>query len=211
MVSDQTDMETSVQVSDVLQEMMVKSEAVAAGWRDNDLPEGALLGESEVQGQQVRWKKQKSMVRAGNVPLPERFVAFDRTGAMSMLPTAQMARMLSKPRADDPSVRAFHTHSGGKTAATCSICPPPKEPIAQTCEFCLERTGNAVRKVFYSETAYRVHHKNLHPEEFDNLERNIERAERRAQIEAQQKVADAMMAMAQAPRLGRPPKEKTED
>lgn len=190
------DMQVALETADVLQDMMAKAEVLAAGYRDNSLPEGALLGEMELQGQQVKWKKQKSMVRSGNTPLPERFEAFDRDGRSSMLPTAQMGRMLSKPRADALGERAFHTHTRGMTATMCKICPEPKQPIEQTCQFCLGRTAGRLRKVFYDETDLYIHETRLHPDELASRERQIERAERNAQIEAQQRVAEAMMAMA---------------
>lgn len=190
-------MDLQVEQADVLQNMMAQVD-MSAAYRDQSVPEGALLGETELQGQQVRWKKQKSMVRAGATPLPERFEAFDRAGNSSMLPTAQMGRMLSKMRSDAPSERAFHTHTRGMTRESCPICPAPRTPIAESCDFCFERTGGKLAKKFYSESEAYAHKTRLHPEEFANLERMIDRAERAAQIEAQMRVADAMLAMAQS-------------
>ena len=197
MVTEQSATELQQEQADVLGEMLAQAD-IAASYRDQSIPEGALLGEADIPGQQVRWKKPKSMVHAGNVPLPERFVAYDRDGVASMLPTAQMGRMLSKPRADDPSTRAFHTHSGGITQATCRICPEAPAYIEQSCEFCLERTHGAVHKKFRNETdAYR-HKASFHPDELANLERMTERAERQAEIATNRALAEAMMAMARA-------------
>ena len=196
---DATQMNTAVESADLLQDLIANAASVADGYRDPSIPEGALLGETTgLAGEQVRWKKQKSMVHAGAVPLPERFEAFDKFGHNSMLPTAQMSRMLSKPRADSPGERAFHTHTRGTTRQSCSICPEPKSPIEQTCEFCLERTAGAVTKVFYRENDVYSHKRGFHPQEFEAQERILDRAERRAQIEAQQSVAEAMLAMAQS-------------
>lgn len=183
--------------ADVLGDMLAKAD-IAAAYRDQSIPEGALLGETELPGQMVKWKKPKSMVRSGNTPLPERFEAYDRDGNVSMLPTAQMGRMLSKPRADDPRARAFHTHSRGLTRETCQVCPPPKEPIEQTCEVCLDSTHGAVRKVFYSEAAAYTHKMRLHPDELASIERTTERAQRQAELDTQRQLAEAMMAMARA-------------
>ena len=197
MVAQQTSTELQQEQADVLSDMLEKVD-VAAAYRDQSIPEGTLLGETELQGQQVRWKKQKSMVHSGNTPLPERFEAFDRDGVASMLPTAQMGRMLSKPRADDTSVRAFHTHSRGVTRETCKTCPANAVFIEQTCEFCVERTHGAVYKKFRNETdAYR-HKTMFHPDELANLERMTERAERQAEIETNRALAEAMMEMARA-------------
>ncbi len=183
--------------ADVLGDMLEKAD-VAAAYRDSSIPEGTLIAEGEIQGQQVKWKKPKSMVRAGNTPLPERFEAYDRDGVLSLLPTAQMSRMLSKPRADDPNTRAFHTHSRGMTRETCKVCPEAPTYIAQTCEFCLERTHGAVRKHFTKESdAYR-HSQTFHPEELAALERATERAERQAELDTNRQLAAAMMEMAKA-------------
>jgi hypothetical protein len=202
MVSEE-DMGTAIEAADTLQDLMAMADTISSGQRDTSIPEGSTLGETELQGQQVRWKKQKSMVHSGDTPLPERFKAFDTFGNTSMLPTAQMGRMLSKMRADDKTTRAFHTHTRGMTSASCTICPTPKEPISETCEFCLERTNGAVRKVFRSETDAYAHKTRLHPEEFANLERMQERAERAESLAAQREIAatqerlaEAMMAMA---------------
>jgi hypothetical protein len=183
--------------ADVLQDMMAKAETMAAGYRDNDIPEGELLGEAELQGQQVKWKKPKSMVRSGNTPLPERFEAFDRFGKLRMLPTAQMGRMLSKPAADSPGVRAFHTHSRGATRADCKICPPPKVPIEETCQFCLDRSGGTFRKKFYTEGDAFTHKSLFHELSFAAFERAQERAERAAAAETQTRLANAMILLAQ--------------
>ena len=189
--------ETQIEVSDVLQDMMAQAD-VAAAYRDLSIPEGALIGEAVgPAGEQVKWKKQSSMVKAGNTPLPERFEAYDRNGGLSLLPTAQMSRMLSKTRADDATARAFHTHTRGLTRATCQICPEPKTPIAQTCEFCKERNGGKAVKVFYKESDLLAHERYFHPLESESRDATIERAERRADREAQKQIADAMVALAQ--------------
>lgn len=191
------EMQTGIEVADVLQDMMASAD-IAASYRDPSIPEGTVLGESiGPAGEQVKWKKPSSMVKAGNTSLPERFEAYDRDGNVSSLPTAQMSRMLSKTRADDQSVRAFHTHTRGMTRETCRICPDPKTPIAQTCEFCKERANGRVVKVFYKESDLLAHERYYHPLESESRDSAIERAERRADREAQQKVADAMVALAQ--------------
>lgn len=197
MTTEQAQIQLQQEQADVLGGMLEKA-SLAAAYRDQSAQEGALLGEVDLKGQQVRWKKQKSMVHSGNTPLPERFEAYDRDGVVSMLPTAQMGKMLSKPRADDTSVRAFHTHSRGVTRETCQVCPDAKPFIDQTCEFCLERTHGAVRKRFSTENdAYR-HKTTFHPAELANLERMTDRAEREAEIQTNRALANAMMEMARA-------------
>ena len=188
----QPDMAVAIEQAEVLQGLMAQADA--AGYRDQSLPEGTLLGETELQGQQVKWRKPKSMVRTGNTPLPERFAAFDKFGHVSMLPTAQMGRMLSKPRADSPGERAFHTHTGGVTTETCKICPD-KMPAAidATCDFCVDRT---VGKRFYREADLFAHQTRLHPDELMAFDRAIEREQRRGELESQQALASAMLEVA---------------
>lgn len=181
--------------AEVLQDLIANAETMASSYRDNSIAEGALLGETVgPAGEQVRWRKQRSMVKAGAVPLPERFEAFDKFGKSSMLPTAQLTRMLSKPRADAPGERAFHTHRG---EAACRICPPSSEAFTGTCEFCLERTAGAVRKHFSNASAQRAHLRAFHPDELEMLERELDRAERKADRETQARLAEAMLQMAQ--------------
>jgi hypothetical protein len=193
----QPDIQLQQEQADVLGDMLAKAD-IAAAYRDPSIPEGSILGETDLPGQQVRWRKQKSMVRSGTTPLPERFEAFDRDGVVSMLPTAQMGRMLSKPRADDTSVRAFHTHSRGMTRETCQTCPPTKAAIEGTCNFCFERTHGAVVKRFTSEGELYTHKEMFHERELRSLERVTDQAQRQAEIDTQRQLAEAMMAMARA-------------
>ena len=196
MVSEPT-VESTDQGAQVLQELMANV-GVAQAYRDTSIPEGTVLLETEGPiGETVRYKKPSSMVRAGKVPLPERFDAYDKFGNHSSLPTAMMSKMLSKPRADSPTERAFHTHTGGVTRATCRICPVPTEPFAETCEWCLKRTAGAVRKRFDDEDAKDRHERAFHPDERTARDLRLDREERRASLEAQQRLAEAMIQMAQ--------------
>lgn len=189
--------EQATERADVLQELMAQTDARAA-FSDPGVPEGTLLSEYELPdgGGSVRYRKPRSMVRNGQTPLPERFMAFDKFGNMSMLPTATMQYSLSKPRADSPGERAFHTHTRGMTRETCPICPPAKEPIAFRCEWCMG--ARKLKDTFFSETDAILHQRRMHTDEFEASERAIERAERRAQLEMQQKQIDAQISLAQA-------------
>lgn len=197
--------EAATDAQDTLQDLMSKQEAMLAARHDPAVPEGAVIGESDIGGQMVKWKKPRSLVRNGDTPLPERFMAFDKFGNMSMLPTAMMGVMLSKPRADAPGERAFHTHSGGKTRETCGICPPEKKPIDALCPFCKGPRG--IRPTFLTEYDFTTHKNRLHPEEFAAEERAIDRAERRASLEAQERLAQAIL---QSVKAGNAPPEKKE-
>lgn len=197
MATEQTLTETQ-EGADVLQELMANAD-LAQAYRDPSIPEGTVLSETVgAAGEMVRFKKPSSMVRAGKTPLPERFAAYDKFGNLSMLPTAMMTAMLSKPRADSPNERAFHTHSRGITRDTCQICPKATEAYPETCEWCLKSSGGLVRKRFEDEDAKERHERAFHPDEKVAFTARMERAERQADREAQQRLAEAMLKMAEA-------------
>jgi hypothetical protein len=183
-------------------ELMDELTSVAQRQRDPSIPAGTVLAESvSTDGagnllQVTREVKQHSMVKNGKVELPERFPAFDKFGNLSMLPTAQMGKMLSKERADAPGERAFHTHTRGMTRDTCSICPAEKQPIEALCPFC---TGaRAIKNTFTSEQQFITHKQLMHALEFETEERALDRAQAQANITAQQRIADAQERLAEA-------------
>lgn len=180
---------------ETLQGMVAEADQLAAAYRNPDIPAGTVLGETSLGSGTVQWTKPPSMVRAGKTALPKRFAAYDRDGALHMLPTAQLNRMLSKSRADAPGERAFHTHRADITRETCPICPPLKVPYPGSCEWCME--SRHVKKVFANATAQRTHKLRYHPDELAANEAEVERAERREQIDAQKSVADAILASVQ--------------
>lgn len=188
--------EIAAQGAEVLEELLSNT-GLAQGYRDQSIPEGTLLAETTGPiGEQVRYKKPSSMVRAGKTPLPERFAAYDKFGNLSMLPTAMMSLMLSKPRADAPNERAFHTHTRGITRDNCGICPKAEATFEETCEWCLKRSAGAVRKQFADADAKETHERAFHPQEKEAFERRLERAERQAALDAQNRLAEAMLTMA---------------
>lgn len=195
-------MDTSLDSASVLNDMMEQS--IATMQRDASIAAGTVLGEYELaDGATHREIKTNSMVRNGKTPLPERFAAFDKFGNLSMLPTAQMGRMLAKDRADAPGERAFHVHTGGKTRKTCGICPPAMTPIDMLCEFC---TGVRSQKpTFFTEEQLISHQRVAHSLEYQTKGEALERADRRASIDAQNKLAEAMLEVA---RNNNPPAEK---
>lgn len=204
-------MTQGLEVAQLLDELTQKS--VEQMRRDPSVPAGTVLEEHELtDGAVHREVKQNSMVRAGKVALPERFMAFDKFGNFSMLPTAQMGRMLAKERADSPGERAFHTHSGNTTRETCAICPPELKPIeGLRCNFC---TGaRAVRDTFTSEEQYLSHKRAMHEREHQAENEAMDRAERRASLEVQQKLAEAMLQAVQQnqPRGRQKAAEQTEE
>jgi hypothetical protein len=122
-----------------------------------------------------------------------------------MLPTAQMTRMLTKMNAERPGVRAFHLHRG-VTRQNCTTCPPARDPFSGTCQWCLERTGGTLQKLFETEDAQQAHFRAFHDEESKALERRLDREMQRAQFEAQKQMNEAMLAIAkgQAPAVTGP-------
>lgn len=191
-----TGIDQATEVADLIQELTQQSQSVAERQRDASVAAGTILSEVDVDGAQFREVKQSSMVRSGKVALPERFMAFDKFGNVSMLPTAQMHYHLGKHRPDSPGELTYHTHRAGVTRETCSICPAEKQPIDALCDYCTGVRGQ--RPTFFSETDLFTHKRRLHPDELDAEERELDRAERRAALATQNKLAEAMLAAAQA-------------
>lgn len=193
------EIQQATEVTDLLNDLVgqVQDAAVARMRRDPNIPAGAVLSESELDGIVHRELKQNSMVRMGKTPLPERFEVWDVYGRPSLVPTAQMTRMLQKVNAERPNARAFHTHRGGVTRETCGVCPQTSESFAGTCAWCFERTGGNVQKRFDSQDAQEAHYRAFHYEQWQSLERRIEREQRQAELATQRELAQAMMALAQ--------------
>jgi hypothetical protein len=187
------DFDSAVEQTDLLQELIEKAESVATMQRDPSIPAGTVLGESDVYGAIHREVMPNSLVRAGKVPLPERFEAWDVYGNPSMLPTGQMARMLSKPNAEMPTVKAFHTHRKDVTRDNCTICPPTKKPYSGSCQWCAERTAGKVDKKFKDQTEQEGHFEYYHPREWAALQRQLDRDERKASLKVQEDLAKAML------------------
>lgn len=179
-------METAANVADTLQSLMERADGTPIMHHDPTRD-----GELDPGPQQMRVRN--SMVRMGGKQLPERFDAYDKWGNLHRLPTAMMTAMLQKPRADAPNERAFHTHTRGVTRESCAICPEPKERWQGACEFCPPGSGKAAVGSFPSENDCIVHKRRLHPEEHEAQERMLERADRRGLLEAQERLAEAMM------------------
>lgn len=187
----------ATEVADLLNDLTSKVEDVAKMQRDPSIPAGTVLAEAEIDGAVHRELKQNSMVRMGKTPLPERFEAWDLYGHSSMLPTAQMARMLSKPNAERPGVRAFHLHRGGVTRENCTTCPPAPPEYEGTCTWCFERSAGSVRKSFASQAVQEAHFAYYHPMEWETFQRVAEREMRQAEVAANRELAQAMLAVAQ--------------
>lgn len=192
-----SDLGQQVMVADLLNDLASQVEDVAKAQRNPNIPAGTVLSETEVDGVVHRELKHNSLVRMGKVPLPERFEAWDVYGRSSLLPTAQMSRMLSKPNAERPTLRAFHLHRAGTTRETCQTCPPTLEPYSGSCQWCSERTGGLTRKTFASQGAQEAHFEYFHPMEWQALQRRMEREMRQAELAANRDLAAAMIAVAQ--------------
>lgn len=109
-----------------------------------DLPGGA--------GELVR-RKQNTMVRSGNTPLPERVKFYrSRGGLEAWLPTVQLAHHLAKRHEDGTAVFVKERPGGALV------------PIDATCEVCVKRQG--LTKVFYEEYDLIAHMETKHPREW---------------------------------------------
>lgn len=100
--------------------------------------------------------KPDSMVRFNGQPLPARTKVYRADNGMEVwVPTAQLAHILRKEKADAPGVRAFVAKK-----------PEGVEPkyISDTCEICFERN---VEKKFRSARALRNHMRAFHSDEYE--------------------------------------------
>lgn len=149
------------EVTEALAELVEKAEADS---RDNPVI-------MQQQGFEMR-RQRGSMVRYGDVPLPERVTVFDRLGNPSQVPLVQVQHHLAKR--DRAGNRKFFSKPPPDA-------PPPPKPIDQTCDFCLKR---GVRKNFLSIDAYEGHMQAYHPREFGRILREQERRDRREEREA---------------------------
>lgn len=95
-----TEEQTDTQVAELISSMEAEAKA-----KSKTAQEGELLAETNIGGMPMRLNKQSSMVRKGNVALPER-VRFYRSdnGTVAWLPTVQLVHHLSKTHADGVSV-----------------------------------------------------------------------------------------------------------
>lgn len=204
-------MQDTLRIAEVMDELT----SVAAKQRDPSIPAGTVLAEAEDRDESgnlrsvTREVKQNSMVRNGGTALPERFMAFDKYGIDSMLPTAQLTYHLGKPRADSPGERAFHVHTGVVTRETCSICPPGKALIEARCPFC---TGaRAIKDTFTSEQQFITHKQGMHEREFETEERALDRAQAAATLAAQTRIAEAQERVAEAMLAQTQPRRRTKN
>jgi hypothetical protein len=196
MTTDNVSVDRATEQADILDDLMGAAD-LGSAYRDQSIPEGTLLAEGvDATGSTVRYKKPSSMVRRGNVNLPERFEAWDKFGVRSMLPTAQMNYHLSKQRPDAPGERTFHTHTRGATRASCQTCPPLREPIEFKCPWCVGVRGQ--RNTFMSENDAILHQRRFHEDEYAAHQQQLDREERRAQIEVQRQIAASQQAVAEA-------------
>lgn len=130
------------------------------------LAETTIVDDKTGQGMATRWTKRSSMVRAGDVELPERVQVFDKNGVPSMVPTAALRYHLNKK--DRFGNRKFFAERPADY----------KEPvfIDQTCPVCFKISG--VRKKFQDEIDYEGHMDTFHPREWASLLRKEEREAR---------------------------------
>ena len=134
-----------------------------------NVPEGTLVGSTEVEGGQFNWRKPNSLVRIGNKSLPERMQVYDtRTGQPSMIPTGAATYHLNKRRPDGTRVFSRNLPEG--------VVEP--QPIADTCKICYVKRGNLHRN-FYTEYDLIAHYQAFHTLEWTAMERERDMQERR--------------------------------
>lgn len=144
-----------------------------------NVPAGTVLGEEQIEpGAKTVYRKSKSLVRAGEQPLPEREPLYDllRRDVSQVPPTIAQKRMRQHPG-------RFTTI---KPADWDDNRP---QPIEETCEICLndpERIdehmrlyGEVERPKYYSMTQLRRHYQLSHEIEWSDIEADRRDKERR--------------------------------
>lgn len=141
-----------------------------------NVPEGTVLGEQQIEpGATAVFKKNKSLLRAGNQALPEREALYDLTRHdVSMVPaTIAQARMAKYPgRFTTIKPANWHDADPVPIDDTCVICESDPERIANP--------DAEKRPKFYSASDLSRHYQLLHSGEWEDIRRDREEAERRA-------------------------------
>lgn len=115
-----------------------------------------------------RWATSSSTVRYGDKKLPERVTVYRRlTGRAVELPTATISQSLAK-KAPDGGPAFVRTQAEAATIPTF---------IDKVCEVCREVSGKP--KQFYKESNYRGHMRGFHELEWEEIQRQEDRDERR--------------------------------
>lgn len=173
-------MDSVVTVSEEVAQEIAKMEE-AARLKAASAQKGDVLGEAPLSegGGMIRRVKQSTMVRSGDVELPERVPYYRAlTGDVHMLPTAQLIHYLSKRGPD------------GRPIFVKEKPDILQEVYGETCPICLKR---GVRKRFRDEFAYVGHMEILHPREYRVIQARAEKAE--GQKLTAESVAVALMGM----------------
>lgn len=143
----------NVEMADLLDELETNARAMP----------GDEIG--DVGGVKLKHRKNSTMVHRNGVELPERTKVYDMYGRSSLVPTAQLQYHLSKRHIDGS--RAFYAKPPNGLAED--------RHIDETCEWCLKRTGGAVRKKFEDLDAMEAHFEAFHPREYAAKLRREER------------------------------------
>lgn len=107
----------------------------------------------EIEGVKFKARRNSSMVHRNGVELPERTPVYDKDGMVSYVPTAQLLHHLSKRTIGGEKAFYAVPPKGAK----------PKEPIEDTCEWCLKR---GTRKKFFEIDDLENHCETFHPQEY---------------------------------------------
>lgn len=155
---------------------------IAAGQRDPSIPAGTLLGESNVEGMPMRWKKQNSMHHINGIPLPERMPLYHwPDNETSLIPTALIFRRLTK------------TDGAGHRVWSRQPFPDGSAP-----EYLYKEVpvlgGRTMTRKFVSEDDYEQFMENKFPTAWRRIQREREREERAEDRAETRAVMQALLA-----------------
>lgn len=177
-------MVTEEQVApEVLEEFQNLMDSVAQGQRDPNIPEGTMLGGTDLDGMPINYKKQSSMHHMDGKALPDRVYLYRYpTNERVPVPTALSFRRLT-------------TVLGGHRI--WSREPHPDGiPVQYIEKEVPTLAGVPMVKRFTSEAAYETFMRNKHGDMWESMLRDEEREERRKDREEQAKLGAALLAAA---------------
>lgn len=156
-----------------IQEMSELTGAPMADFRAN-VPEGTELGRTNLDGNpgaQAVWKKAPSLMRAGDVPLPERVNLYDKKRHdISYVPPTIAGARIAKYPGRFTMIKPVDWHDSDPAI------------IEETCEVCIrdpERPATAERPKFTSWDQLQEHYEFFHERSWQRMERDRIERERR--------------------------------
>ena len=171
---------------EILEEFQNMMDDVAAKQRDPNIAEGTPLGSSDIDGMPVNYKKQSSMHRLGDIPMPDRMLLYKwPTNEQFPVPTSLVFKRL-----------AFTNDDGHRVWSRAPF--PDGKPIEYITKTVMTLEGTEMTKRFTSEAAYETFMRSKQSDIWEANLRDEARREREEDREEQRNLAKALLAAAGA-------------